>query len=138
MGGSTKAWVVVLTALIVSSESGFVIAFQNPSGRTRRIAWMYAVPRARQFNWAGAISVEWERVVDQLQQVDDDQSIHRDRDECRDNQQPFSNVDAVHRAIFCGYKSTKEDYCRLRSADPEELMSCSYPQPQRDFSEYSI
>ena len=79
---------------------------------------LFVVPRAHQRAREGAVPVEWER-------VGESQGEDQDFLDCRTHHEGHStqfcqDTDVVHRAIFCGYKVTKEDYRRLRSADPDE------------------
>jgi hypothetical protein len=116
MGGITKALVslAVLTGLLLSTGT----AFHDPCPGMRAKPSLFVVPRAHQNTREGAVPVEWERIGESHEE-DQDFRDYRTCSEGHSNQ--FGqDTDVVHRAIFCGYKVTKEDYRRLRSADPDE------------------
>lgn len=116
MGEISKAVVslAALAGLMLSTGT----AFHDPCPGMRSKPLLFSIPRAHKYAREGAVPVEWER-VGELLGVDKDLHEYRTCNEGHGNQHG-QDLDVVHRAIFCGYKVTKEDYRRLRSADPDE------------------
>lgn len=125
MGGISK--VVASLGAMTGLSLLTTTAFHVPCPSIRQTPWLFLVPRSHQFAREGAVPVEWERVCESRGE-DEDWQEHPKGNESRSSKQHGKDIEAVHRAVFCGYKVTKEDYRRLRSADPDE------PQPE----DYSI
>jgi hypothetical protein len=100
-------------------------AFHVPCPRVRQQPSLFLVPRSQECAREGALPVEWER-VGELRLEDDDCKEYPKGHEKPRSKQFRKDTEAVHRAVFCGYKVTKEDYYRLRSADPDEPQHEDY------------
>ena len=101
-------------------------AFHGPYPCMRKTSLLCSIPRSsrRSAPREGAVLVEWERVSDEgeytMRRRTNQQQDRQEHKTCQDQDQHIQDIDVVHQAVFCGYKATKEDYRRLRSADPDE------------------
>jgi hypothetical protein len=115
---SRKALFFAVTGLAL----GTATAFNGPSPCKRYTPLIFAVPYARQSALEGAVLVEWEQLSELQRRIED--GVHyahwHDYQTHQDSDRYFKDASTVHRGIFCGFLTTKEDYRRLRSADPDE------------------
>lgn len=118
---------VAMTALFSPGD-----AFQGPSTCIRQTPLHLSIPwSSRRSAREGAVLVEWERVSEEeecmIRRYAEQQQYARQDHTTRQNQdQHIEDIDVVHQGVFCGYKVTKEDYIRLRSADPDEPPNEDY------------
>lgn len=113
--------VVAMTALLSIGH-----AFHGPFPCMRQKPLLFSINRSsRRSAREGAVLVEWERVSEEQEYImrrrTNQQRHDRQEHTSRQNQdRHIQDIDVVHQGVFCGYKATKEDYLRLRSADPDE------------------